>query len=50
MSDQELRLVNLILSNFSEVESKSSAGGARANKLAELIIKDGKNIFTLYKF
>lgn len=44
MSDQELRLVNLILSNFSEVESKSSAGGARANKLAELIIKDGKNV------
>jgi ABC-type Mn2+/Zn2+ transport system ATPase subunit len=44
MSDQELRLANLILSNFSEVESKSSAGGARANKLAELIIKYGKNV------
>lgn len=44
MSDKELRLGNLILSNFSEVDSKSSAGGARANKLSALIIRDGKNI------
>jgi hypothetical protein len=44
MSDKELRLANLILSNFSEVESKSSAGGARANKLSALIIKEGRNI------
>lgn len=44
MSDTELKLANLILSNFSEVESKSSAGGARANKLSALIINDGKNV------
>lgn len=44
MSDTELKLANLILSNFSEVESKSSTGGARANKLSALIINDGKNV------
>lgn len=44
MSDQELKLANLILSNFSAVETKSSSGGARANKLAELIKSDGKNV------
>lgn len=44
MSDEELKLANLILSNFSEVEGKSSAGGARANTLSALIIKDGKNV------
>ena len=44
MSDQELKLASLILSNFSDVESKSSAGGARANKLAEIIKRDGKTV------
>jgi hypothetical protein len=44
MSDTELKLANLILSNFSEVESKSSAGGARAIKLSALIKNDGKNV------
>jgi hypothetical protein len=44
MSDTELKLANLILSNFLEVESKSSAGGARANKLSALIKNDGKNV------
>ena len=44
MSDQELKLASLVLSNFSAVESKSSSGGARANKLAELIKSDGKTV------
>lgn len=44
MNDQELKLGSLILANFQVIESKSSAGGARANKLAELIISDGKQI------
>jgi ABC-type Mn2+/Zn2+ transport system ATPase subunit len=44
MSVDELKLASLILSNFSDVESKSSAGGARANKLSVLIIKDGKSV------
>jgi ABC-type Mn2+/Zn2+ transport system ATPase subunit len=44
MSDKELKLANLILSNFSEVESKSSAGGSRAIKLSALIKNDGKNV------
>jgi len=44
MSVTELKLANLILSDFSEVESKSSAGGARANKLSALIINAGKNV------
>jgi len=44
MSDQELKLASLILSNFSDVESKSSSGGARANKLTELIKSDGKTV------
>jgi hypothetical protein len=44
MSDTELKLANLILSNFSEVESKSSAGGARAIKLSALIKNNGKNV------
>ena len=44
MSEQELKLASLILSNFSDVESKSPAGGARANKLAEIIKRDGKTV------
>lgn len=44
MSDRELKLASLILSNFSDVEGKSSAGGARANKLAEIIKRDGKTV------
>ncbi|BBB27351.1 AAA family ATPase [Amphritea japonica] len=44
MSDMELKLGNLILNSFSEVERKSSAGGARANKISSLIIKSGKSI------
>ncbi len=44
MNDMELKLGNLILNSFSEVECKSSAGGARANKISSLIIKSGKSI------
>ncbi len=44
MSDMELKLGSLILNNFSEVESKSSSGGARANKIASLIINSGKSV------
>lgn len=44
MSDLELKLANLILSNFSKVESKSSAGGARANMISSLIINDGESV------
>lgn len=44
MSDMELKLGSMILNNFSEVESKSSAGGARANKISSLIINSGKSV------
>ena len=44
MNDMELKLANLILHSFTEVESKSSSGGARANKISSLIISNGKNV------
>ena len=44
MSEMELKLGSLILNNFSEVKSKSSAGGARANKISSLIINSGKSV------
>lgn len=45
MTELELKLANLILNDFSEIEGKSSAGGARANKLATLIKANGKTVF-----
>ncbi|MCF6211972.1 MAG: AAA family ATPase [Gammaproteobacteria bacterium] len=40
----ELKIGSLVLSNFLEVESKSSAGGARANKISSLIVNSGKSV------
>jgi len=44
MNDMELKIGSLVLNNFLEVESKSSAGGARANKISALIVSSGKNV------
>ena len=44
MNDMELKIGSLVLNNFLEVESKSSAGGARANKISALIVNSGKSV------